>query len=444
MGCIFIVGITFCTSATLYCLSLGTEKQKVQRDMRDYEEAKTILTVPVRCPLSLVGQPDNVWRARSLYEAHVEDLRVLTNHLLVRIYTCVLVDTTAAHEAWVRIQAMRCTTHPTPAQVTELEAELAQLAMSGTQRGNFKLLRGAHSIEAVHRSIAAHPNNPDFKSWQPLVKLVLVQPSAVTWSNLFNIGTFDNAQQRLGKASVFADLVIRLRRQMQLAEEVNAGMDFSTEKKRMKDYRKRMLAAKGAMQHSMLLGDGNFNLHWLCATVSDEAWVYLNRVLLGDWDEGCNEDGKVQAPNSHTSLTKIKNVPDEVLITLFKQVLNCTIKLKELNRRCQVFKVKRKIFTLNWIMIAGFFSDEQVEAIDAADGPVWERIHDVIGQITGLDLLMDELSRTHMKDRLTVNVPAQDIIRISQCLTTFFEKEETAAKRRVQKEATAAKVRIDM
>ena len=335
---------------------------------------------------------------------------------------------------------MRCTTHPTPAQVDELEEELAHLAMGGDQQGAFKLLRGAHSIESVHRSITAHPNNPDFKLWRPMVKLVLVQPSAVTWSNLFNIGTFDNAKQQLGKGSVFADLVIRLRRQMQLAEEVNANTQFATDKQRMSNYKKSLLAAKGSLQHATLLGEGNFNLHWLCATVSDNAWVYLHRILIGDFDAHCNEDGKVQAPKSHTSLTKIKNMPDDVLITLFKLVFNCTITLKELNRRCQLFKVKRKIFKLNWIMIAAFFSEEQVEVIDAAEGPVWERIYGVIGQITGLDVLMDELSRTHLRDRLTVNVPAQDIIRISECLHKFFEKQEMDAKRRVREDETTAKV----
>ena len=383
-----------------------------------FQEQHSLLPVPVRCPLSLLGPPEPAYQARALFEDHVEEMMALVSLLKARTYTVVVFDDEDTKTVFDKLTKMRTGAHPDAKQMAEVQNYLSDLVATGDAafRGMLKVIKGAHGIEAMNRQIAQFPKNETLQKWQPLVTILLVKRNPESFKDLFLIGTMDNAMQKYQMSFCFADVVQRLHnQQVALREEYDANLTFTNEGQRQIAFKRAKNKLRTQLASAMMLTSQNFGLHWMCASVSDVVWEPLQMVLTGQFDEDAN-DGSWKIPTSHTNLTKIKNVDDSFLVAQLRKVLACTLTLKQFNIDCQLYKVREKIYAQNWSMVRSYLSADEQLAMDAVDGQYWEKLAAVTGPFPAWDTCIEEVVQVHKSSKLSAAVSPHDVERMRKCL----------------------------
>ena len=240
-----------------------------------FEQAHSLFPVAVRCPLSLLGPPEQAYQARALFEKHVEDMMALVSLLAARTYTVVVFDDHDTKHVFEKLKGMSNPTHPDAKQMEDVQEYLSGLIASGDSayRGLFKVIKGAHGIEAMNRQIAQFPKNAKLQKWQPLVNILIVRRLPEFITNLFLLGTMDNAMQKYQMAFSFADVVQRLHnQQVALQEEYANDMTFSNEGQRIAAFKRAKNKLRGQLVSAMMMSGQNFGLHWMLSNVSDPVW----------------------------------------------------------------------------------------------------------------------------------------------------------------------------
>jgi hypothetical protein len=172
---------------------------------------------------------------------------------------------------------------------------------------------------------------------------------------LLSLGRRDNADGDLRYTDNAVQKTLSVREAVENKLRVCGGKQVSDLPRSVTKVMKEMVIEDYQLQ------PGTVDQLWRLVSYSPEIWEQVAKVLTGDVE--FPGGGKHKKPTSMHNFTNLGNVPDAIVLKCFRDIVNGTMDLSQLDKSCAVYKAKKRVCDMVIDMIGALAPDDELGAL---------------------------------------------------------------------------------